>query len=176
LNKKGSFKVTIQAQRLKFRKYKDDDFDYLYSLFSDPEMVRYIGEGKTRDREGTRNFLEWIYSTYKVGPDMGLMVLVDKDDNNPIGHAGLVPQTIDGAEELEIGYWISRKHWGKGYATEAAKALRDYGRKNLGKERFIALIQPENVASKRVANKLGMNLEKEIILGGQNVHIYSISE
>ena len=54
--------------------------------------------------------------------------------------------------------------------------LKDYGHSNLGEKRFIALIQPDNVASKRIANKLGMNLEKKVILGGQNVHVHSISQ
>lgn len=166
--------MKIKSERLNFRKYNDDDFDYLFSLLSDPEMVRYIGEGKTRDREGTKDFLEWIYDTYNAGTDIGLMVLEDKESNQPIGHAGIVPQKISGVDELEIGYWISREHWGKGYATEAAKALRDYGRDHLGKERFIALIQPGNVVSIKVASKLGMNLENKVVLRGQNVHIYSI--
>ncbi|CAG9622694.1 GNAT family N-acetyltransferase [Sutcliffiella rhizosphaerae] len=165
--------MQIKSQRLNFRKYNDGDFDYLFSLLSDPETVRYIGEGQTRDRVGTQQFLERIYHTYNVGKDMGLMVLQDKDNNQPIGHAGLVPQTINGVDEIEIGYWISREHWGKGYATEAATALRDYGCKNLGKERYISLIQPENMASIKVAGKLGMSLEKEIELRGQKVQIYS---
>ena len=167
--------MAIESARLIFRQYNDDDFEFLFSLLSDPEMVKYIGLGKTRDKEGTKKFLEWIYSTYKISSDMGLMVLVNKDDNIQIGHAGLIPQTVDGSDELEIGYWISRKHWQKGYATEAAITLRDYGRSQLGKDRFIALIQPDNLASKKVANKLGMRLEKEIVLGGRNVHVHSIN-
>ncbi|MEI5908066.1 GNAT family N-acetyltransferase [Bacillus spongiae] len=168
--------MRIISQRLQFRKYNEEDINFLFSLLSDPEMVRYIGEGKTRDKEGTKKFLDWIYSTYKVGTGLGLMVLEEKENNNPIGHAGLVPQTVDGAEELEIGYWISRKYWGKGYATEAAKSLMDYGYSNLGKRKFIALIQPDNEASKKVANKLEMKLEKKVILGGQSVHVHSISK
>ncbi|MGM0867341.1 MAG: GNAT family N-acetyltransferase [Bacillota bacterium] len=166
--------MQIKSQRLNFRKYNDADFDYLFSLLSDPEMVRYIGEGQSRDREETKAFLEWIYDTYNTGADMGLMVLEDKENNQTVGHAGLVPQTINGVDELEIGYWISREHWGKGYATEAAKAIREYGRENLGNGRFISLIQPENMASRKVAVKLGMSLEKKIELRGQNVHIYSV--
>lgn len=102
------------------------------------------------------------------------MVLVNKQSGDLIGHAGLIPQTIEGREELEIGYWISRRYWGRGYATEAGKALRDYGFDVLGKNRFIALIHPENLASKRVANKLGMSLEKEITICDQDVHVYSL--
>ena len=166
--------MAIESSRLIFRQYNDDDFEFLYSLLSDPEMVKYIGLGKTRDKEGTKIFLEWIYSTYKISSDRGLMVFINKDNNIQIGHAGLIPQTVDGSDELEIGYWISRKHWEKGYATEAAITLRDYGRNQLGKDRFIALIQPDNLVSKKVANKLGMRLEKEIVLAGRNVHVHSI--
>lgn len=166
--------MPITSERLLFRPYNDDDFDFLMSLLSDPEMVRFIGNGHTRDKSGGRSFLDWIYGTYKVCNNMGLMVLVRKEDKVPIGHAGLVPQTIDDIEEIEIGYWISREYWGQGYATEAARALRDYGNKQLGKQRFISLIQPGNYASQKVARKIGMNLEKKIVLGGQDVNVYSI--
>ncbi|MBA2176164.1 GNAT family N-acetyltransferase [Halobacillus locisalis] len=162
-----------ETRRLKFRKYNDEDFDYLFSLLSDPEMVRYIGDGNTKDEKSTKNFLNWIYSSYDVGPDLGLMVLENKEDNTQIGHAGLVPQTVDGAEEIEIGYWVSRKHWGKGYATEAAKALKEYGLIDLGENRLVSLIQPNNMPSRKVANKIGMDFDKEIVLGDQKVHVYS---
>jgi RimJ/RimL family protein N-acetyltransferase len=104
---------------------------------------------------------------------MGLMVLISKEDNTLIGHAGLVPQKIDGDEEIEIGYCISRKHWGKGYATESAKALLEYGKNNLDKQRFIALIQPDNISSKKVAKRVGMELDKNIVLAGKDVNVYS---
>ncbi|SFG31818.1 Protein N-acetyltransferase, RimJ/RimL family [Halobacillus alkaliphilus] len=165
--------MNFETQRLKFRKYNDDDFDYLFSLLSDPEMVRYIGDGNTKDAKSTTDFLKWIYSTYDDGPDRGLMVLENKEDNTRIGHAGLVPQTVNGVDVLEIGYWISRKHWGKGYATEAAKALKNYGLIDLGEDRLVSLIQPNNMASKMVAIKIGMGFDKEIVLGNQKVHIHS---
>ncbi|WP_420855372.1 GNAT family N-acetyltransferase [Virgibacillus indicus] len=165
--------MSITSERLLFRPYNDNDFEFLMSLLSDPEVVRFIGDGKTRDKNGGKNFLNWIYSTYEFGEAMGLMVLVNKEDNTLIGHAGLVPQTIDGNKEIEIGYWISRKYWGKGYATEAAKALLKYGNKHLDKQRFIALIQPNNLSSQKVARKIGMELDKEIVLGEQDVNVYS---
>lgn len=83
---------------------------------------------------------------------------------------------IDDEKEIEIGYWITREHWGQGHATEAARALRNYGNKQLGIQRFIALIQPDNFASEKVAAKIGMDLEKEIVLDGQDVNMYSISK
>jgi RimJ/RimL family protein N-acetyltransferase len=166
-------RLPITSERLLFRPYNDYDFEFLMSLLSDPEVVRFIGNGKTRDKNGGKEFLNWIYSTYEFGEDLGLMVLVNKEDDTLIGHAGLVPQTMDGVEEIEIGYWISRKHWGKGYATESAKALLEYGNKQLDKQRFIALIQPDNLSSQKVARKMGMELDKKVVLDGQDVNVYS---
>ncbi|WP_082232781.1 GNAT family N-acetyltransferase [Halobacillus massiliensis] len=168
--------MNLETERLNFRRYNDQDIDFLFHLLADSETVRYIGEGKTRDREGALNFLKKIYATYKLGPDTGLMIIEKKDDNIPIGHAGLIPQVVEGAEELEIGYWVSRDQWGNGYATEAARALKDYGVKQLEKQRMISLIQSGNTASKRVASKIGMELEKKIQLDGQNVEVYSVKD
>ncbi len=166
--------MPIESKRLKFRLYRDEDFDFLVSMLSDPEMVRFIGNGQVRDREGAKRFLDWIYSTYENGSDMGLMILMNKNENVPIGHAGLVPQKIEGRKEIEIGYWISHRYWRQGYATESALALRNYGSHQLGIQRFISLIQPGNIASRRVAEIIGMSVEKEIILAGQDVCLYSI--
>ncbi|MGM0830233.1 MAG: hypothetical protein ACQEU4_18580 [Bacillota bacterium] len=63
--------MQIKSQRLNFCKYNDADFDYIFSLLSDPEMVRYIGECQSRDREETKAFLEWIYDTYNTGATWG---------------------------------------------------------------------------------------------------------
>lgn len=165
--------MPITSERLLFRPYNDNDFEFLMSLLSDPEVVKFIGNGKTKDINSGKDFLNWIYSTYEFGEDMGLLVLVNKEDRTLVGHAGLVPQTIEGNEEIEIGYWISRKYWGKGYATESAKTLLEYGNKLLDRQRFIALIQPDNVASIKVAKKIGMELDKKIVIGGQDVQVYS---
>jgi RimJ/RimL family protein N-acetyltransferase len=168
--------MTIQTARLILRRYQDEDFDFLCALFSDPEVVRFIGDGKTRDRQGAMEFLYWIYRSYKNHPKIGLRVLVRKEDRKLVGHAGLVPQTVNGTEELEIGYWIAREYWGRGYATEAAKALKEYGSEKLGKDRFVSLIQPKNTASRKVAERIGMELEKEILLAGREVCLYSNSK
>ncbi|MFD1416023.1 GNAT family N-acetyltransferase [Oceanobacillus jeddahense] len=166
--------MPITSERLLFRRYHDDDFNFLMSLLSDAEVVRFIGNGKTRDENEGKRFLKWIYSSYESGENLGLRLLVHKADNTLIGHAGVVPQTIDGREEMEIGYWISRKYWGKGYATEAAKTLLHFGSEQLGTQRFISLIQPDNLSSQHVAKKIGMAFDKEILLGGQRVYLYSI--
>ncbi|WP_112179673.1 MULTISPECIES: GNAT family N-acetyltransferase [Paraliobacillus] len=164
--------MRIESERLRFRFYNKGDLPFLYALVSDPKIVRYIGNGKPKDNSGAETFLNWILDTYERNPNLGLHLLIDKKSNKPIGHAGIVPQTINGVNELEIGYWIARDYWQKGYGTEAALALKDYGKRKLKIERFIALIQPGNIASQKVASKLNMVLEKSIILGGQDVQLY----
>ncbi|EIT87110.1 acetyltransferase [Fictibacillus macauensis ZFHKF-1] len=165
--------MNIQSDALLFRHYQDEDFDFLYSLVGNPEMVTYIGDGHPRDRIGAKKFLDWIYQTYNRSTHLGLMVLVRKEDGVSVGHAGIVPQIIHGVEEFEIGYWIAKEYWGKGYATEAALALRNYGEMHVQKQRFISLIQPANIASQKVAKKIGMILEKELTIGNRPVYLFA---
>ena len=166
--------MTITSDRLLFRPYTDKDFEFLYSMTADPLMMRYIGGGHIRDRDGALRFLYWIYRGYEADPALGLRLLVRKKDGKRIGHAGIVPQLVSGAKEIEIGYWISPDFWGQGYATEAAKALTEYGFEALGQRRLVSLIQPENIASRRVAEKAGMVLEKECLVSGQLICVYAL--
>ena len=165
--------MNIQTDRLLFRRYSDEDFDFLHSLTADPEVMQYIGNGKTRDKDGALRFLYWVYKGYKENSELGLMLLVRKEDGKPVGQAGLVPQKVDDKEELEIGYWISRDFWGQGYATEAATVLRDYGLHSLKKERLVSLINPANTASRKVAENIGMKLEKKSLFSGQTIDVYA---
>lgn len=164
----------LQSERLEFRIYRDEDFEFLCSLLGDPQVVRFIGDGETRSRSQAYEFLYWIYRSYKEAPETGLRLLVRLEDGKPVGHAGLVQQMVDGAEELEIGYWIAPQYWGLGYAKEAAASIRDYGIERLGRKRFVSLIQPENKASRKVAESIGMGFEKAVSMGGKEVFVYSL--
>ncbi|MDQ2691068.1 MAG: GNAT family N-acetyltransferase, partial [Chloroflexota bacterium] len=84
---------------------------------------------------------------------------------------------VGGKPEVEIGYRLRRSAWGKGFATEAACAVRDFAFNSLGMQRLIALIDPDNIASIRVAEKLGMQYEKDIMLPGYTHpdRIYAVS-
>ncbi|HSJ39262.1 MAG TPA: GNAT family N-acetyltransferase [Planococcus sp. (in: firmicutes)] len=166
--------MKIESERLRFRRYQDRDFPFLHAMAADPETMKYIGNGDTRDRDGTLRFLYWIYQGYKDDPQSGLLVLERKSDGKPVGHAGLVPQNVDGADEWEIGYWIAKEYWSQGYATEAAQALRDYAFDKLGKERLVSLIHPDNGGSQKVAENCGMNLEKKTLLTGRVAYVYAM--
>ena len=80
-----------------------------------------------------------------------------------IGDCGLTRQTVDGTDEIEIGYHVRRDLWGQGYAPEAARACQDYGFARLDVDHLISLIRPENLPSRRVAEKTGLTLWKEVM-------------
>lgn len=168
--------MKIESQRLLFRRYLDTDFSFLHSMATDPEMMKYIGNGETRDKDGVLRFLYWVYQGYNEDPKTGLWMLERKSDGKPVGHAGLVPQKVDGDDEWEIGYWIAKEYWLQGYATEAAKVLRDYAFDELRKERVVSLIHPDNKASQKVAENCGMIVEKKSVLSGRVAYVYAIQK
>ena len=112
------------------------------------------------------------YQTWGFGP----YALVEQSSQNVIGYCGLsLFPDLDGQAEVEIGYRLARSAWGQGYATEAAWAVRDYAFTTLGVKRLIAMIDPSNLASIRVAEKIGMKYEKEVMFEGYSHpdHVYA---
>jgi ribosomal-protein-alanine N-acetyltransferase len=83
-------------------------------------------------------------------------------------------QQVEGKDEVEIGYLFLRKFWDRGLATEAARAARDHGFNTLGYERLVSLIDPGNLASRRVAEKIGLTLEKEIWKWNKEICVYAL--
>ncbi len=164
--------LKLSTKRLIFERYDASDLQYVIQLVTDPEMMKYIGNGNTKDEAYAAQLIERMQLQYKNFDDYGLHKLVLKDTREFIGHAGIVAQIIDDAFELELGYWIKREYWGKGYAFEAAQALANYANKEMWLERYISAIQVGNEASKAIAIKNGMTLEKIIEMEGKQVEIY----
>ncbi|MBN8233871.1 GNAT family N-acetyltransferase [Halobacillus kuroshimensis] len=163
------------TERLELKSYKECDVDFLHSMLSDPEMMTYIGNGKTKTETEAREFLNWIHTHEESDPDLGLKVLVEQKSGERIGHAGLVPQQVDGKKEVEIGYWITNEFQGRGYAKEAADFLLSYGRKHRKEERYISLIQPGNTASAHIARSIGMHKSKRMLMKEGDVDVYMIT-
>ncbi|MCM3293083.1 GNAT family N-acetyltransferase [Paenibacillus sp. MER 180] len=165
----------VETQRLWFRKYTIDDLEFLLKMTSNKEIMKYIGTGITWNANETKERLNRFMSWYDSVDDIGLMVAVNKNSGEPVGHAGLVPQTIEGKQEIEIGYWIDQEYWGQGFATEAAMAWKEYGFNKLYKKRLVSIIQLGNIPSIQVAQKNGMTFEREVDFNSKNVGLYSIS-
>ena len=155
-----------------------DDLDELFALYSDPEMRKYFPEG-VLTLEETKDELEWHMHGHPRHPELGLWATVHKETGRFIGRCGLLPWKIDDKLEIEIAYLIDKAYWGQGLATEAAKGILQYGFENLNLSRLICLIDPDNIASQKVAEKTGMTLEKKVDgIDGDNYPtlIYSINK
>lgn len=150
----------METDRLELFEMTLDDLDDLHSIFSDPITMKHYP--KPFNREMTIGWIEWNLKNYtKYG--FGLWSVIYKEDACLIGDCGLTIQHIDGVDELEIGYHIMRSHWGRGLATEGAVSCRDYAFDYLERERIISWMRKDNMASRRVAEKVGMHMEKETI-------------
>lgn len=153
--------IILETPRLLLRHLTMDDLDNLFALYRDPEIRRYFPEGVLTPEE-TKEELEWHMHGHPRHPELGLWATVLKDTGKFIGRCGLLPWEIDGALEIEIAYLIDKSYWGQGLATEAARGILEYGFENLKFNRLICLIDPDNRASQRVAEKIGMKLERKV--------------
>lgn len=151
--------VILETKRLLLRHLEPGDLDSLYALYRDPEIRRYFPEG-TLTYEETQEELEWFLHGHPKHPSLGLWATIHKESNRFIGRSGLLPWTIDGRDEVEVAYLIDKAYWGQGFGTEAAQGILDYGFAVLQLPRLICMIDPDNWASIRVAQKIGMHFER----------------
>jgi RimJ/RimL family protein N-acetyltransferase len=153
--------IILETNRLILRHQVPTDLDDLYALYCDPDVTRYIPDAPSSYKE-VREELKWFMNGHPKHPELGLWATIHKETGKFIGRCGLLPWTIEGQQEVEIAYTLSQEYWGQGLATEAAKGILQYGFEQLHLSRLICLIDPANIASQRVAEKIGMTLEKEV--------------
>ncbi len=152
-------KIILETPRLILRRQVLTDLDDLWALYQDPEITRYIPDAP-RTRAEAQAELEWHRNGHPRNPDLGLWATLHKETGRFIGRCGLLPWTIEGRQEVEVTYTIARAFWGQGLATETAMAIRNYAFQTLHLDRLICLVDPDNRASQRVAEKIGMTLWK----------------
>lgn len=163
----------LETQRMVLSRMEMADVDSLMGIFSDPVAMRHYPA--TKSREETEGWVRWVQGSYEKD-GFGLWIATLKDSDDFAGQCGLVRQEVEGEDEVEIGYLFLRRFWGRGLATEAASACRDYGFDLLGLDRLVSLIAPDNLPSRRVAEKVGMTLEREVHKWGRQICLYSIEE
>jgi ribosomal-protein-alanine N-acetyltransferase len=161
----------LQTQRLSLREFELENLDALATILCDRETMRYYPA--PFDRADVKDWIERNRARY-TKDGFGLWAMILKSTGELIGDCGLVRQSVDGLDEIEIGYHVRRDLWGQGFATEAAQACREYGFANLGVDRLISLIRPENLASCRVAEKNGMTIWKEEMRADLLHYVYAI--
>jgi ribosomal-protein-alanine N-acetyltransferase len=162
----------LETNRLLHRKFTLDDLDKLIELRSDPEVNKYLGGTKMQNPEAIAKRLQFYIDCYdKFG--FGVTAMIWKENGEMIGWSGLMP--LEDTGEIEVGYGMIREFWGKGIGYETALAWLDYGFKQAGLTRIVAIAQPENKGSWRIMEKCGMHYEKTETHYGFECLLYAIS-
>jgi RimJ/RimL family protein N-acetyltransferase len=164
-------KTILETPRLMLREFVPGDVDALAAVIGDPETMKHYPA--PFDRAAVVDWIERNRRRYEAD-GFGLWAMVLKGSGELVGDCGLIRQDLNGTSEIEIGYHVRRDLWGRGLATEAARACRDYGFANLPVDRLISLIRPENLPSRRVAEKNGMRITEEISWRGLLHYVYAI--
>ena len=153
----------LRSARLRYRPVQHEDLDLFAEFLGDDEATQYLIVPRAHTRPEAAALLD-RWAAQHDGT-IGMYTALAGDD--VVGWVGFVRRALPWDDELELGWSIRKEHWGRGYATEAALALRP-----LGPERVVHLIHPENARSISVATRLGAVLERETKLRGNPVRVY----
>jgi ribosomal-protein-alanine N-acetyltransferase len=162
----------IDTPRLTLRPMTDADLDSLMAIFGDPKvMAAFDSVPFNRDQMN-----QWLARNlvHQSEHGFGLFSVILKSEGLLIGDCGLETKQIDGVALTELGYDFRSDYWNRGFATEAASAVRDFAFGTLHLPRLISLIRVGNAASRRVSEKIGMRLDREVVRGGIAYWIYSL--
>ncbi|MGV8921090.1 MAG: GNAT family N-acetyltransferase [Pseudomonas sp.] len=151
----GRTGLLLQTERLLIRELTAQDVPALAAILGDAQVMRH-SVGGVMNEKATREFIAGCVFSYQAN-DFGPWAVIEKSSSAFIGFCGLNAEPVEGTEEVEIGYRFSRAFWGRGFATEAGKATRDYAFGVIGIDSLIAIVEPENIASVNVIEKLGFN-------------------
>jgi RimJ/RimL family protein N-acetyltransferase len=168
----------LETERLRLEPWKERHREAWRLVCRDPEVMRFIGPGEVWDTEKADEVFDAALAHWQEH-GFGWRSALDCSTGDWLGFVGLnhVGEGVAAvaAEEVEIGWWIVRSAWGRGYASEGAFALRDEGFGRFGLNHIIARLQPGNWPSSRVARRIGMKLEREGIgRSGEPLHIYAL--
>lgn len=150
----GQDTILLKTKRLILRRITPDDFDDIFSMNSDPEVMKYVGDGSVRTREQMLQEMEMLLSHYIRNPGLGVWAVELNGSREFLGASGLV--YYPNSAEVEVGYRFLKEHWNNGYATESAAALLRYGFNTLGLKKIVSSAHIHNRASTRVMEKIGM--------------------
>jgi RimJ/RimL family protein N-acetyltransferase len=164
---------TIETARVYLRPFTFDDLDAFAVIGSDPDVMRYIGAGRPLPREETHTRLNAIIE-HRNKHGFGVWAAIDKSTGTLMGYCGL--QFLDNTSEVEVGYRLAKRFWGMGFASEAAKASLRYGFETLGLGRIVAVVQPGNLASQHVLEKIGLSYVKDARFYNTEVKYYAITQ
>lgn len=160
---------TIETQRLVLRAFRNDDLDAFAAMCADAEVMRFIGNGETVDRNASWRAMAGFNGHWSVR-GFGMWAIERQSDGAFIGRVGLHHPPYWPA--LEAGWVLARQAWGRGYAREGARAALDFARQTLPPQRLVSFIRPGNQRSVHVAETLGARRDDDADLLGLPVMVY----
>jgi RimJ/RimL family protein N-acetyltransferase len=165
--------VIFETDRLILRKPTVADAEFMLRLVNEPSWLQYIGDRNVHSLEDAENYLlnGSIKSFHERGYGFGIVML--KGSNTPIGMCGFAKR--DYLEDVDIGFAFFPEYTGQGYAFEVASTCMEYGRSTFRFNRVVAITTQNNESSIRLLKKLGMELEKTVMVDGEELNLFSIS-
>jgi RimJ/RimL family protein N-acetyltransferase len=171
--------LALETERLLLRMPEPTDLDALHRVYGDPEVMRFVGDGRPFSRRRTAAEIERFREGWERD-GLSTFVLELRDGGSVVGDVGFaawdpetwrygVPVEPGRRVEIELGWTLARDAWGRGYATEAATAARDWALRELRPPRLISMILPENERSQRVARRIGEHFEREVVTASGTV-------
>jgi len=163
--------VVLETQRLRLRRFRHGDLEAIFAIIGDDVAMQYYP--RTFNRADAAQWIQRNLRRYREH-GYGLFAVTLKDSLDVIGDCGIIRQEVEGEPQMEVGYHFRRDQWGHGYATEAAHACMGLAFSAFGAGKVISLIRPENVPSRRVAERNGMSLERQVIHCGLPHFVYAM--
>lgn len=161
------------TERLLLRPFQQSDFLKLHQLLSDIDVMQYSLNGPYSEKKSQLFLKQCILKAQNSEPT--LLAVIDRKTKQLIGSCGFFPQIIQRVAEIELGYRFFKHVWGQGLATEATQALKNHAFNEMGLTRLISLIDTNNMASIRVAEKNDFKLEKQMCYAGKiPISIYAV--
>lgn len=165
-------RLHLETERLILRPLRPDDLDAMATLLGDADALALWGD--PLDRDGTRAWIERNIARYEAD-GFGRCAVVLRATDELVGDCGLIGTSVEGTPEVELGWIVRGSHQGQGIATEAAAAWRDFAFDVLMLDRIVSMVSERNPASRRVAEKLGMTMERTAVWGDAPMLMYSRS-
>lgn len=153
---------TLRTERLTIRRFTLDDAAFIVRLLNDPDWLRFIGDKSVHSEDDARRYLTSGPLAMYERHGVGLCAVESNADGATIGMCGLIRR--DGLDDVDLGYAFLPEARGQGFATEAASAVLDEGFNAHGIRRIVAITDPDNAASARVLESIGMRYERNVEL------------
>lgn len=162
----------MHSKRLVYDKFKREDFDHYYALVGNVEVMRWI-TGHARSLEESKRIFEYVLQTNRESVETGYFAISQSQDNRFIGLGKIIMQNH---KKAEIGYALLPASWGKGYGSEISQTLVEYASAISYIKEIVAIIDPENRASKKILLKCGLELEETCTIDNLPAEVYKLKK